>query len=118
MKILALWTKLNQILYTYSVGPQKARNTKTQEEEVQEAKSLDQQEARRRRPSQLVSLLYKYEELIRKLWSKYNIVALECKPANSQQGNFKGQAKNNQNLMLFLWKETIFSIFFLYNLRS
>ena len=29
MKILALWTKLNQISYTNSVGPQKARNAKT-----------------------------------------------------------------------------------------
>ena len=29
MKILALSTKLNQILYTYSVGPQKAGNAKT-----------------------------------------------------------------------------------------
>ena len=29
MKILAPLTKLNQILYTYSVGPQKARNAKT-----------------------------------------------------------------------------------------
>ena len=29
MKIHALWTRLNQILYTYSVDPQKARNTKT-----------------------------------------------------------------------------------------
>ena len=28
MKILARWTKLNQILYTYSVGPQKPRNAK------------------------------------------------------------------------------------------
>ena len=28
-KILARWTKLNQILYTYSVVPQKARNAKT-----------------------------------------------------------------------------------------
>ena len=26
MKVLARWTKLNQILYTYSVGPLKARN--------------------------------------------------------------------------------------------
>ena len=29
IKILARWTKLNQILYTYSVGPPKARNAKT-----------------------------------------------------------------------------------------
>ena len=29
MKILDLSTKLMQILYTYSVNPQKARNTKT-----------------------------------------------------------------------------------------
>ena len=29
MKILALLTKLNQIPYTYSVDPQKARNAKT-----------------------------------------------------------------------------------------
>ena len=29
MKILYLWTKLNKILYTYSMGPQKARNAKT-----------------------------------------------------------------------------------------
>ena len=29
MKILALWAKLNQILYTYSLGLQKARNAKT-----------------------------------------------------------------------------------------
>ena len=29
MKILARWTKLNQILYTYSVGAKMARNAKT-----------------------------------------------------------------------------------------
>ena len=29
MKILALSTKVNQILYTYSVDPKKARNAKT-----------------------------------------------------------------------------------------
>ena len=29
MKILALWTKLNQILYTYSMSTLKARNVKT-----------------------------------------------------------------------------------------
>ena len=29
IKILARWTKLNQILYTYSVGPQKTRDTKS-----------------------------------------------------------------------------------------
>ena len=28
IKILALWTKLNQILYTYFVDPQMARNAK------------------------------------------------------------------------------------------
>ena len=42
-----------------------------------------------------------------------HIVALECKPAKSQQGNFTGQRKNKQNLILLLWKETIFHIFFL-----
>ena len=29
MKILARWAKLNHILYTYTVGPMKARNAKT-----------------------------------------------------------------------------------------
>ena len=42
-----------------------------------------------------------------------HIVALECKPANSQQGNFTGQRKNKYNLILLLWKEIIFHIFFL-----
>ena len=45
------------------------------------------------------------------VWQLY-IVALECKPANSQ-GNFTGQRKNKQDLLLLLWKETIFHIFFL-----
>ena len=47
----------------------------------------------------------------------FNIVALECKPANSQKGNFTGQTKNKQGLILLLWNETIFHFFF-YNLRS
>ena len=45
------------------------------------------------------------------------IIALECKPANSQQKNFTGQTKNKQNLIFLLSKETIFHIF-VYYLRS
>ena len=42
------------------------------------------------------------------------IVASECKYANSQQGNFTGQSKNKQDLILLLWKKKLlyFSHFF------
>ena len=41
MKILALSTKLNQILYTYFVFPQKARNAKSKLSLVQELSFFD-----------------------------------------------------------------------------
>ena len=55
--------------------------------------------------------MYQFSILLFKIsLIKTNIVALECKPANSH--NFTGQRKDKQNLILFLWKETIFHIFF------
>ena len=64
------------------------------------------------RPCELgLFLIAKYESMYLFYTNTY-IVALECKPANSQQGYFTGQTKNKQNLLLFR-KETIFHIFFL-----
>ena len=46
-----------------------------------------------------------------------HIAALECKPANSQQGNFKGQRKKQTKFNLVVMERNYFSHFFL-QLRS
>ena len=72
MKILVRWTKLNQILYTYTVGPQKARNAKTNHPKwgVQNKNSspLDQhslQKAEKSQPKHSVKKQAKFEKVVK-----------------------------------------------------